>query len=99
MKELLQQVAAGVFSPSDAGIPVNDADVVLAGSLNAVYFAAGTACVIVIIVAGILYALSEGDSNQVKIAKNAILYAVVGLVVILMAFTITAFVIGQGTKA
>lgn len=99
MKELLHYIADTVnITPGDVGIPKNTADSVLSGGLNAVYFAGGVACVIVIVVAGILYALSAGDSNQIKIAKNAILYAIVGLVVILMAFVITAFVIGQGTK-
>lgn len=99
MKEIITNIAATVsIDPSKVGIPKNDADSVLSGGLSAVYFAGGIACVIVIIVAGILYTLSAGDSNQIKIAKNAILYAVVGLVVILMAFVITAFVIGEGTK-
>jgi len=97
MKEIFQSIAV-TLDPSKVNIPTNDANSVLSGGLNAVYFAGGIACVIVIIVAGILYALSAGDSNQVKVAKNAILYAVVGLVVIMMAFVITAFVIGQGTK-
>ena len=97
MNEQLQYLAVKI-SPDKVGIPSGSADSVLSGGLNAVYFAGGVACVIVIIVAGILYALSAGDSNQIKIAKNAILYAVVGLVVIMMAFAITAFIIGQGTK-
>ena len=97
MKEMFQRIAVAI-DPSKVNIPTNDANSVLSGGLNAVYFAGGAACVIVIVVAGILYALSAGDSNQIKIAKNAILYAVVGLVVIMMAFAITAFVIGQGTK-
>jgi len=97
MKEIFQNIAVTI-DPGKVNIPTNDANTVLNGGLNAVYFAGGIACVIVIIVAGILYTLSAGDSNQVKIAKNAILYAVVGLVVIMMAFVITAFVIGQGTK-
>lgn len=97
IKDAVRQFAVKI-TPSDVGVPDNSANDVFTGGLNAVYFAGGVACVIVIIVAGILYALSAGDSNQIKIAKNAILYAVVGLVVIMMAFTITAFVIGQGTK-
>lgn len=97
MKNILQQVAINI-KPSDVGIPDNNANDVFTGGLNVVYFVGGAACVIVIVVAGILYALSAGDSNQIKIAKNAILYAVVGLVVILMAFAITALVIGQGTR-
>ena len=49
----------------------------------------------IIIVSGILYTTSAGDSARVKTAKNAITYAVVGIVVILLAFTITNFVIGK----
>jgi hypothetical protein len=95
VKELLQQLAANI-DPEAIGIPKNDPNAVLSGGLNAVYFVAGAACVIVIVVAGMLYTLSAGDSNQIKIAKNAIIYAVAGLAVILMAFTITAFIIGRG---
>jgi divalent metal cation (Fe/Co/Zn/Cd) transporter len=100
MMQLLQQLAADIvkLKPGEAGIPQNSADSVLTSGLNLVYYFGGVACVIVIVVAGILYALSAGDSNQTKQAKNAILYAVVGLVVIMMAFVITSFVIGEGTK-
>jgi hypothetical protein len=100
MRQIFEQLAADVvkLTPGNTGIPKNTADSVLTNGLNVVYFAGGAACVIVIVVAGILYALSAGDSNQTKQAKNAILYAVVGLVVIMMAFVITSFVIGEGTK-
>lgn len=94
MKDMLFSLAVAI-KPGDVGVPKLDSNTVLDGLLNAVYFIGGAACVIVIIVAGILYALSAGDSNQIKIAKNAILYALVGLVVIFMAFIITSFIIGR----
>ena len=62
---------------------------------NTAYLWAGIICVAIIIVSGILYTTSAGDSARVKTAKNAITYAVVGIVVILLAFTITNFVIGK----
>lgn len=65
---------------------------VLEGILNTVYAVAGVAAVIVIIVAGMMYATSHGSPESVKRAKNAILYASIGLVVIMMAFSITWFV-------
>ena len=37
---------------------------------------------------------SAGDPDKVKNAKNAIMYAVIGLIVTLMAFAITNFIIG-----
>lgn len=66
--------------------------------LGTVYFWAGVVAVIVIIVGGIRYATSNGDASQVKSAKNTILYAVVGLVVIMMAAVITQFVIQNVAK-
>lgn len=56
-------------------------------------FIIGVAAVIVIIIAGIQYMLSTGDATKVNNAKNAILYAVIGLIVALLAQVIVRFVI------
>jgi hypothetical protein len=82
------------IDPTKTGIPAIGPDTLLNGLLSTVYWAGGVAAVIVIIVAGILYATSNGDAAKVQRAKNAILYAVIGLVVIVMAFMITRFIIG-----
>ena len=58
-------------------------------------FVLGVICVIVIIVAGIQYAVAAGDSNQITRAKNSILYAIVGLVIALLAYAIVGFVVQQ----
>lgn len=50
--------------------------------------------VIVIIIAGIQFMTSNGDPGKVKKAKDAILYAVIGLIVIILAATIVNLVIG-----
>lgn len=76
-------------------IPTTSAEVVLNTALNSVYMVAGIVAVIVIIIAGYMYVTSQGDSSAVTKAKNAILYAVIGLVVIILAFAITWFVIGR----
>ncbi len=86
---------AAKVDPGQVGVPTVSADNVLSGVLNTVYFAAGIAAVIVIIICGILYAVSQGDASKVKRAKDGILYSVVGLVVVMMAFVITNFVIGR----
>jgi hypothetical protein len=70
-------------------------DQVLQNGLNLAYFVMAIIAVIVIIVAGIMYATSGGDSAAVTKAKNLILYSVVGIVVILAAWGITNFVIGR----
>lgn len=56
-------------------------------------YVTGTVSVIMIIVGGIRYVTSAGDSNGVAGAKNTIIYAVVGLVVSSMAYAIVNFVL------
>lgn len=61
--------------------------------LNAVYFWVGIIAVIFIIIGGVNYTISQGDPGKVAKAKSTILYAIVGLVVSLLAFAITEFVL------
>jgi Ni,Fe-hydrogenase I cytochrome b subunit len=67
---------------------------IMNGILMTAYFWAAVLAVVVIIVAGFFYATSQGDQGRVTRAKNAILGAVVGLVLILVAFVITRIVLG-----
>lgn len=60
--------------------------------INVLLFIIGTLSVIMIIYAGIRYVISRGKDDEVKGAKNTILYAVVGLVISMIAFAIVQFV-------
>ena len=62
--------------------------------LNTVYVVIGIVAVIMIILGGVNYATSQGDPAKIKKAKDTILYGIVGLVIVLLAFAITAFVLG-----
>lgn len=99
MKQFFLQFAAPLLEPGTGSgqvdVPTVDANVVLQNGLNIVYFLAGTIAVVIIIVAGIMYATSAGDQARVTKAKNLITYSIAGLVVILSAFAITNFVIGR----
>lgn len=53
----------------------------------------GIVCVIIIIMGGIQYMTSSGDAGKVKKAKDTILYGVIGLVICVLAFAITQFVV------
>ena len=90
----LTQLAKGIDAGA-AGIQKVDADSLLTNILNMVYYIGGSVAVIVIVFAGIMYVASAGDAGRITRAKNMILYAVVGLIVILAAFAITNFVIGR----
>ena len=53
----------------------------------------GIAAVIVIMVAGLSFVLSSGDPAKIATARNAIIYASVGLVVAVLAQTLVVFVL------
>lgn len=95
----LSQLFAQTIPKIDAGsigVPkVTDAGGLLNNMLALVYTIAGMVCVIVIVVAAYFYVTSAGNLSQTKRAKDAIIGAVVGIIVIAMAFTITQFVIGR----
>ncbi len=55
----------------------------------------GIIAVIFIIIGGIKYITSGGDSNNVQSAKNTILYAIVGLVVVALAQILVRFVLAK----
>ena len=55
----------------------------------------GVVAVIMIIIGGLKYITSGGDSGNVTGAKNTILYAVIGLVVVALSQVIVRFVLEQ----
>ncbi len=63
--------------------------------LNILSIILGGVAIIVLVVAGIMYVASGGDPNNTKHAKDAILYAVIGIVVAVAAQGIVRFVIGN----
>lgn len=63
--------------------------------VNIFLFAVGALSVIMLIWGGIRYTTSAGDSNKVQAAKNTVLYAIVGLVVAILAYAIVNMVIDK----
>ncbi|MEP6710457.1 MAG: hypothetical protein ABJA64_01945 [Candidatus Saccharibacteria bacterium] len=62
---------------------------------NTLLFILGAISVIMIIIGGLRYVISGGDSTAVTAAKNTILYAIVGVIVAVLAYAIINFVIGS----
>ena len=58
-------------------------------------FIIGAVSVVMLIIGGIRYTISQGDSSAVTSAKNTILYAIIGLVVAILAYAAVHFVIGS----
>lgn len=67
--------------------------------INLLSIAVGTVSVIMIIIGGFRYVISSGDSSATKSAKDTIMYAVIGLAVVIFAQTIVRFVITNTTKS
>ncbi|MDB5160615.1 MAG: rane protein of unknown function [Candidatus Saccharibacteria bacterium] len=61
--------------------------------INVLLFIVGAISVVMLIVGGLLYTTSAGDSARVTRAKNTVMYAIVGLVVSFLAFAIVNYVI------
>ena len=80
---------------NDFGMIEIEAGNLIPAILGAVYWVAGVAAVVTLIAGGIGYMISDGNPQKITKSKDIILYSVVGLVVILVAFTITNFVIGR----
>lgn len=62
---------------------------------NILIFLIGAVSVIVLIYGGFQYVTSTGDAKRVEGAKNTILYAIIGIVVALLAFAIVNFVVSS----
>ncbi len=63
--------------------------------INVFSIVVGVVSVIMIIIGGLKYITSGGDSGNVTGAKNTILYAIIGLVVVALAQVIVRFVLQQ----
>jgi hypothetical protein len=57
----------------------------------------GIVAVVMIIIGGFRYIISGGDSSSVTDAKNTILYAIVGLIIVAISQFLVRFVLSQAT--
>ena len=63
--------------------------------INVFSFIVGIVAVIMIIYGGFRYISSGGDSTKISNAKNTIIYAIIGLIVVAFAQIIVKFVLGK----
>lgn len=83
-----------VDDPSQLRLPGVSVDTGVSNILNIVFAIAGLLAVLFIIIGGFQYVVSGGDPAGLKRAKETITYAIVGLVITLLAFGIVKFVTG-----
>lgn len=82
----------GVNSTGGTGGSASVGDIIKT-VVNVLLYILGAVAVIMIIIGGIKYTTSQGDSSAVTSAKNTILYSVIGLIVALIAYAIVNLVV------
>lgn len=75
--------------------PIAGPNGIIPRATNIVAFVAGIAVIIFLVVAGLKYITSQGDPGEVSKAKQSIIYAIIGLVLIFLGRTIINFVISR----
>jgi type IV secretory pathway VirB2 component (pilin) len=97
-----QQSTQITIAPSDLNLGSDAPKGIQSSNIEAflmtVYIVAGIVAVIAIVIGGVRYTVSGGDSTGIKAAKDTVLYAVIGLVVVIAAAAITDFVIKNVAK-
>ena len=58
---------------------------------------AASIALLIIVISGFQYILSQGNPQAVAKAKNAIIYGLVGLIICMLAFVIVGFVVSRTT--
>ena len=66
--------------------------------VNMMLFLLGVIAVIAIIIGGFRYVTSNGDAAGTKAGKDTILYAVIGLIVAILAYAFVNFVVSTFAK-
>ena len=94
MEEVKFRVMAAVIDTGSLPKPAASSDR-LQDILSLVFLITGAIALLIITIAGFRYTISHGDSRLIEQSKNAILYALIGLVISITAFSIVNFVIGR----
>jgi len=81
----------------DVTTGTNNVQTLLTNIINWFSIIVGVIAVIMIIVGGLKYITSGGESGKVSSAKTTIIYALIGLVVVALAQLIVHFVLGQAS--
>lgn len=87
-------IGGGASAAADAQQPTSLPDQ-FKNIVNIALYIIGAVSVLMLIYGGIRYTVSGGDTAAVTAAKNTILYAIIGIVVALLAYAIVNFVIGR----
>ncbi len=87
----------GGCADADIDAAGTDIESIISTGIDLFSLVVGIIAVIMIIIGGVKYITSGGDAGNVTGAKNTILYAIIGLIVVALAQTIVFFVLNKAT--
>jgi hypothetical protein len=98
MIELLHQLASTTTQTTTtvidtSGLPKATGSNAIATILNIVFALAASIALLMVVLGGFRYIVANGDPNATSSAKNTILYAIIGLIVVITAYSIVTFVV------
>ncbi len=98
--EEINPVAEGAEMARGSGMPteLTTADGALTNITNTLLRAIGLIAVVMLVFGGFKYIISGGDSAKVASAKNTIIYAIIGLIIVILAYAIVNFVVNSVTN-
>jgi hypothetical protein len=82
-------------SPTNGNNAIYGSNGILTKAADIMALVVGLTAVIIIIVSGINYMTSQGDSGKIQSAKNTIIYAAIGLVVVVVARSLIVFIVSH----
>jgi hypothetical protein len=96
-----EAIACGANNSAGAptsATPVKDLNTTITNIINILSVIVGIVAVIMLVVGGFRYITSGGSAEAIKSAKNTIIYAIIGLVVVALAQLIVQFVLEKATS-
>jgi hypothetical protein len=89
--DILQTVYTAVVDPNLSPLPKPHATI--KPIVNFIFGLAGALAVLFVVIGGLRYILSRGNPDGVSKAKDTIVYALVGLAIVITAYGIISFVL------
>jgi hypothetical protein len=91
-------LTGGTTDCADSGA-TNSVQSILKTVINIFSLIVGAVSVIMIIIGGFRYIISGGESSNVSGAKNTIIFAIVGLVIVVLAQVLVQFVLAKTSSS
>lgn len=91
---LVQTIAEIKIDPNTVNVPKGEIkDATIANGLQLVFGLAGAIALIVITIGALQYVISQGNPQSTAKAKDTIMYALIGLVICALGYSIVSFVV------